>query len=55
MMVSPGALDMAGLMITPREMDFNNIDIDKALNIIRECAIQPQDEMEILKNLKTIN
>jgi len=55
MMVSPGALDMAGLIITPRETDFNNIDKDKALNIIRECAIQPQDEMEILKKLKTIN
>ncbi len=52
-LVSPGALDMAGLIITPREEDFKSLDMDKATEIIRECALQPQDEMDILKKLKT--
>ena len=55
MMVSPGALDMAGLIITPRETDFNKMDMQKAVDIISECAATPQDEMDILKKLKTLN
>ena len=37
-MVSPGALDMCGLIITPREDDFNRLTKEKAIEIIQECG-----------------
>ena len=39
MLVSPGALDMAGLMIVPRTEDFNRITPEMAANIIKECGV----------------
>ena len=39
--VSPGALDMAGLLITPREEDFNALTEAEAVGILRECALTP--------------
>ena len=39
LLVSPGALDMAGLVITPREEDFNRITSEMAENIIKECGV----------------
>ncbi|MBQ9357675.1 MAG: DUF4922 domain-containing protein [Prevotella sp.] len=39
LMVSPGALDMAGLIITPREEDFNKIDSQQAVAILQECGM----------------
>ena len=39
MLVSPGALDMAGLMIVPRTEDFNRITPEIAENIIKECGV----------------
>ncbi len=38
-LVSPGALDMAGLVITPREDDFLAITADEASGMLREVAI----------------
>ena len=38
-LVSPGVLDMAGLLITPRECDYANIAPDEAVAILREVAI----------------
>lgn len=51
-LVSPGALDMGGLIITPREEDYNNMTADKAAAIISECGISLDDEMTIIKKLK---
>ena len=53
-MVSPGALDMAGLIITPRQEDFTKMDFNKAADIIRECGISSDEEMGIIKKLKKI-
>ncbi len=39
LLVSPGALDMAGLMITPRKEDFLKLDADKAVAILQECSL----------------
>ena len=39
MLVSPGALDVAGLIITPRQHDFEQITAEKAEKILQECAI----------------
>ncbi|MBO4452098.1 MAG: DUF4922 domain-containing protein [Bacteroidaceae bacterium] len=38
MMISPGALDMAGLMIVPRAEDFNRITAEQAESIIKACG-----------------
>lgn len=38
MLISPGALDMAGLLITPRQEDFESITPGQAAAIIRECG-----------------
>ena len=52
MMVSPGALDMAGLIITPREEDFSKINLDKATALLRECGISAEKMKAIVSNLK---
>lgn len=52
MMVSPGALDMAGLIITPREEDFSKINLDKATALLRECGISAEKMEAIASNLK---
>lgn len=38
-LVSPGALDMAGLLITPRLEDFNGMTAERAQQILREVAL----------------
>ena len=53
-LVSPGALDMGGLIITPREDDFRKMDFNLAADIIRECGILPEDEMDIIRKLKNL-
>ena len=52
MMVSPGALDMAGLIITPREEDFSKINLDKATALLCECGISAEKMEAIVCNLK---
>ena len=49
LMVSPGALDMAGLIITPRKDDFCRITPDKAVAILREVTIA-DDELAAVAN-----
>lgn len=51
MLVSPGALDMAGLLITPREEDFVKIDEHKAADILKECGASEQMMKAIKDNL----
>ena len=52
MMVSPGALDMAGLIITPREEDFSKINLDKATALLCECGISAEKMEAVVSNLK---
>ena len=52
-LVSPGALDMAGLIITPREDDFSKMNFTMAADIIGECGITPDEEMKIVIRLKS--
>lgn len=51
-LVSPGALDMGGLLITPRAEDFEQMTIDKAKSIIEECGITRAEENDIIKRFK---
>ncbi|MCQ2075548.1 MAG: DUF4922 domain-containing protein [Bacteroidaceae bacterium] len=37
-MISPGALDMSGLIISPREEDYRKITKEKIVEILRECG-----------------
>ena len=48
LLVSPGALDMSGLIITPRREDFERITPEQALAILSECALSVEN-MEALK------
>jgi ATP adenylyltransferase/5',5'''-P-1,P-4-tetraphosphate phosphorylase II len=41
-MVSPGTLDMAGLVVTPLEKDFNGIDAGEAMSMLREVALSDE-------------
>ncbi|MDD7247525.1 MAG: DUF4922 domain-containing protein [Prevotellaceae bacterium] len=50
-MVSPGALDMAGLMITPREEDFAKLTAEDAAAILREVGITTSDAENIIEAL----
>ena len=49
LLVSPGALDMSGYLITPRREDFERITPEAAEAILKECALSP-DEFETLKD-----
>lgn len=42
-LVSPGAIDMAGLMITPREEDFEQLTAEQAFNLLREVALSREN------------
>lgn len=52
MMVSPGSLDMAGMLITPRKEDFDNMTAEVARSIIRECGISLDEELETVMKFK---
>lgn len=55
MVISPGALDMAGLIITPREEDFNRMSEDKLISILKEVSIKEKDMKNIKEKLITVN
>ena len=40
LLISPGALDMCGLLITPREQDFRKITYEMAADILREVSLR---------------
>ena len=52
-MVSPGALDMSGLIITPREEDFHQLTEESATAILQECGISAEKMNSIVTKLKT--
>lgn len=50
--VSPGALDMSGLIITPREEDFRKLTKEKALSLLQECGVSEEKMNAIIAKLK---
>ncbi|MBR1415406.1 MAG: DUF4922 domain-containing protein [Prevotella sp.] len=52
LLVSPGALDMAGLFITPRQEDFLKLDARQAEAILQECAIGAEELKAVIEKLK---
>lgn len=51
LMVSPGALDMGGLLITPREEDFLRITPEQAAGILHEVALTEEDLQSIIAHM----
>lgn len=51
-LVSPGALDMAGLVITPMEKDFERITPEVALGLLREVSVSDDELRTIIDKVK---
>jgi glycosyltransferase involved in cell wall biosynthesis len=49
--VSPGAIDMAGVVITPRLADFENLDGDTLQSIYREVSLDKKTFKKIIRSL----
>ena len=54
-LISPGALDMSGMFITPREEDFKKLTSDTALHILRECSISESTMAQVVEKLSARN
>lgn len=52
MLVSPGAIDMGGLIITPREQDFRRMTAEKAIDILREVTLSAEELSPVLRTIK---
>ena len=50
--ISPGAVDMGGLIITPREQDFRRLTVEQVLTIYREVSITPEQVKRIIEDLQ---
>ena len=50
--ISPGAVDMGGLIITPREEDFRRVTPEIAFGILREVSVTPEQLAHITELLK---
>ena len=53
-LVSPGALDMAGFIVTPRSEDFNTLSADEAVAILKECGMDTATFNETAEKLRTL-
>ena len=51
--ISPGALDMAGLFITPRQEDYERITPEIALGILDEITLKGEALQQVLDHLRT--
>ena len=54
LMISPGALDMCGLFITPREQDFKALTAEKAVSILQEVTLSEEELKPIIESLSDI-
>ena len=53
LLVSPGALDMCGLIITPREQDFKALTAQKTADILAEVGISKADMEAVVQKIKS--
>lgn len=51
MIISPGSIDMAGLIITPREEDYNRLSPEQAVSILQEVTLSKREVDNIAKTL----
>lgn len=52
-MISPGAVDMGGLVITPREQDFRRVTPELLLAIYRELSLPDEQVADVVEKLKS--
>ena len=52
LMVSPGALDMAGIIVTPRKEDFEKITAEDIRNIMKEVGLSEENAQEIITKFR---
>lgn len=50
-MISPGALDMGGLIITPQEEDFRNLSAEQAAGILQEVTMSLEELRPIINEI----
>ena len=53
-MVSPGAVDMGGLIITPRETDFRRLTPETVNAIYKEVSLTPEQMTEVMERLQNM-
>ena len=51
-LVSPGSLDMAGLLILPRQSDFEGMTAERAKVILREVSLSDEAMKDVVKRLR---
>ncbi len=52
LLISPGAVDMGGLFITPRESDFRRLSAKTAVSLLREVTMSEADCASIARKLR---
>ena len=52
MLVSPGTLDIAGIIVTPRKEDFEKISTEDIRQILQEVGLPREDAQEIIKKYR---
>lgn len=52
LLVSPGALDMAGLVIVPREKDFNKLSEKQAVALLKACGVSEKTMNEVSEKIR---
>lgn len=50
--LSPASVDMGGVLITPREEDFNKISVDDVKDIFKQVCFEPHAVLSIINQLK---
>ena len=53
-LVSPGALDMSGFIVTPRPDDFDALTAEEAIAILQECGMDDAGFNETIEKLHTL-
>lgn len=53
-LISPGALDMSGLIITPREEDFRKLTMEQATGLLREVTLGEEDLQPVIERISGI-
>ena len=51
--ISPGAVDMGGLIITPREQDFRRLTPELILDIYHELSLTPEQVQQVVERVKS--
>ena len=52
LLISPGALDMSGLLITPRHEDFEQLTAEQAVDILKEVSLSEEETALLTARIK---